>query len=76
MFCFVVFALLSIVSSKSIFHESLAYVDLSDDLVQAVEKVGIEEGNTERKKQADFHPSSTNRLEVSAGPKVILLKLS
>uniref|UniRef100_A0A915KX86 Uncharacterized protein n=1 Tax=Romanomermis culicivorax TaxID=13658 RepID=A0A915KX86_ROMCU len=49
MFCFVVFALLSVVSSKSIFDESLAYIDLSGDLVQAVEKVGVEEANTGRK---------------------------
>uniref|UniRef100_A0A915J2X8 HAT C-terminal dimerisation domain-containing protein n=1 Tax=Romanomermis culicivorax TaxID=13658 RepID=A0A915J2X8_ROMCU len=57
MFCFVVCALLSVVSSKSIFDESLAYVNLSDDLVQAVEKVGIKEANTERKKpgSADVH---------------------
>uniref|UniRef100_A0A915HGF6 Uncharacterized protein n=1 Tax=Romanomermis culicivorax TaxID=13658 RepID=A0A915HGF6_ROMCU len=50
MFCFVVFALLSVVSSKSIFNESLAYVNLSNDLVQAVKKVGLKEANTERKK--------------------------
>uniref|UniRef100_A0A915J001 DUF659 domain-containing protein n=1 Tax=Romanomermis culicivorax TaxID=13658 RepID=A0A915J001_ROMCU len=40
-FCFVVFAPLSVVSSKSIFDESLAYVELSDDLVQALEKITL-----------------------------------
>uniref|UniRef100_A0A915JJZ1 Uncharacterized protein n=1 Tax=Romanomermis culicivorax TaxID=13658 RepID=A0A915JJZ1_ROMCU len=53
MFCFIVFTVLSIASSKSIFDESLAYVELSDNLVQAVEKVGVEEANTERKKLFD-----------------------
>uniref|UniRef100_A0A915JE67 Uncharacterized protein n=1 Tax=Romanomermis culicivorax TaxID=13658 RepID=A0A915JE67_ROMCU len=49
-FCSIVFTVLSIASSKSIFDRSLAYVEFSDDLVQAVEKVGVEEANTKRKK--------------------------
>uniref|UniRef100_A0A915KK47 Uncharacterized protein n=1 Tax=Romanomermis culicivorax TaxID=13658 RepID=A0A915KK47_ROMCU len=49
----------TVASSKSIFDKSLAYVDLSDNLVKGIEKVGGQEANTGTKKLGRNDKEST-----------------